>query len=197
VDILLDSLTGSVFFYEIIGLVLFLIITAFTVRIITKTIRKRAQYELPEYKKYKVEEVALLWTKRAFVATVASRVISNWSLMIGFAIMGISYLLSNPLLGLPGLVIALVFPLIGDSIFGKRPFPVDAFDSEFQKKLQEYWRANKNKLVDEALKDSGVREYLNRFPKFFQTRIIKNARSTQNSPISKSDQGISGAIGNV
>ena len=194
---LLDSLTGSVYFYEIIGLVLFLIITAFTIRIITKTIRKRAQDELPDFKKYSVQEVALLWTKRAFVATIASRVISNWSLMIGFAIMGISYLLSNPLVGLPGLVIALVFPLIGDSIFDKRPFPVDAFDIDFQKKLAKHWDSNKQKIVDEALKDPEVQEYLRKFPKFFQTRIIKNARSIQNAPISRRDQAISGGIGNI
>ena len=194
---MLDSLTGSVYFYEIIGLVLFLIITAFTIRIITKTIRKRAQDELPDFKKYSVQEVALLWTKRAFVATIASRVISNWSLMIGFAIMGISYLLSNPLVGLPGLVIALVFPLIGDSIFDKRPFPVDAFDIDFQKKLAKHWDSNKQKIVDEALKDPEVQEYLRKFPKFFQTRIIKNARSIQNAPISRRDQAISGGIGNI
>jgi predicted NBD/HSP70 family sugar kinase len=194
---LLDSLTGSVYFYEIIGLLLFLIISAFTIRIITKIIRKRAQDELPDYKKYNVQEVALLWTKRAFVATIASRVISNWSLMIGFAIMGISYLLSNPLVGLPGLVIALVFPLIGDSIFDKRPFPVDAFDIDFQKKLAKHWGSNKQKIVDEALKDPEVQEYLRKFPKFFQTRIIKNARSIQNAPISRRDQSIGGGTGNI
>ena len=181
--------------FVIVGIVV-LAICIFVIWVINKSIRKRAQYELPNYKKLSVEEVALLWTKRAFVASIASRVISNWSLIIGFAIMGVSYLLSNPLIGIPGLVFALVIPMVGDLIFYKKPFPIDAFDNEFQKKLQTYWGANKNKIVDEALKDSAVREYLNRFPKFFQARIIRNARSIQNTPISRRDQGINGSIGN-
>jgi hypothetical protein len=191
-----DSLDENMGLYLIVGLVISLVIFVFVIKAVTKRIRKRAQYELPNFKKLSVEEVALLWTKRAFVSTIAARVISNWALVIGLALMGIAYFLSNPIVGFPGLLIAVLIPIIGDIAFAKKPFPIDAFDNSFIQKVMKHWEDNKTAIVDKALLDLEVQEYLQRFPEFFQSMIIRNARSSQNSPISRREQALGGGVGN-